>query len=111
MLVPGIVDGGIDANMVPKNKAKIIPIIRPIAAEMQAYIIAKGITGIDSIVFSSMFNTGKFYRLSFVIKIFLKAMSCFIRCVEKCVLVMLLYTNRIQVLLWKVLICSLSTSE
>jgi|OpeIllAssembly_1097287.scaffolds.fasta_scaffold34489_3 hypothetical protein len=42
MLVPGIVDGGIDANMVPKNKAKIIPIIRPIAAEMKAYIIAKG---------------------------------------------------------------------
>ena len=42
MLVPGIVDGGIDANMVPKNKAKIIPIIRPIATEMKAYIIAKG---------------------------------------------------------------------
>ena len=42
MLVPGIVDGGIDIYMVPKNKAKIIPIIRPIAAEMKAYIIAKG---------------------------------------------------------------------
>ena len=77
ILVPGIVDGGIDANMVPKNKAKIIPIIRPIAAEMQAYIIAKGITGIDCIVFSSMCNTGNFYRLSFIIKIFLKASSCY----------------------------------
>ena len=80
MLVPGIVDGGIDANMAPKNKAKIIPIIRPIAAEMQAYIIAKGITGIDCIVFSSMRNTGNFYRLSFVIKIFLKATFCYMLC-------------------------------